>query len=660
MSETALPGPVVKTNLRNVRCFMIALWLAALVPSSIFAQVGLPYIEKPAENASGESESPSSDNTAPSDEDRSRDRRREPDVPATEIAPPASPRVASRPKNLGFSPQELRVLWSKRLVCLNDGNFAKADEVLTRIVEKMRDSGWPNAVAMGLSVADEARDELREGRRVRAKRLAQAACALAPGQTIPHLVTASIAWKNGEALTAVSSLVMGIRASWADPWQRSLRWANVSIGLSVSLLFASVLFALAGLYRYSRALRFGLIRMLPPGSSRVQAGILVFTALFTPVLLGTGVVWVLLLWCVSVAFFYGTSERIAACLIVAFLGLLPICLPVFLAPLSYAGSRADDAYRAATDIEAESAAARLSARANPSPQEFFILGLRALWGGDSDLAAEYLKTAADAGESSASLMISLGNVQFIRGDLAKAERAYRAALVAEPSNVMALFNLARLKYSQTSSAEAGELHRQASDVDYQRVEAWDEEQRRIGPTYVVRPGAPVSVLAGGAFQSDPSSSRRAAADAWFVLAGGIDKKTSAFSALICLLLIVLTGVFKPYRGRSVEDEHKAQPLDRIRHEIEVHRHQARINRLRRIVAMVFAGAGQLLGGRSLIGLVLCTTFAACLLVIVTTAEWIPSLVPNSAVPPSLVLLGASLGAAVCYGISVVHNFRDQG
>ncbi|MEO1172098.1 MAG: tetratricopeptide repeat protein, partial [Myxococcota bacterium] len=414
--------------------------------------------------------------------------------------------------------------------------------------------------------------------------------ARAPDEPATHLIYGRIAWERGEFGTALGAMVEGFRRSWADPWELRMRVSNMAAGLSLAMLLAAFLFALASVYRHFRAIRYALIR--PTGLSRLQAGILVFTLLLTPVLLGLGIVFVLLLWSVIAAAYYRPPERIAAGLVVAYLAAIPLLLPLCLGPLSYTGSRAHDAYLAATDIEAEAAAARLAAHPNPRPSEQFILGLRALWSGQIESASEWLSQAERAGEDSSEFLVSLGNVEYTRGNLDKAAKVYRSALDANPSNVMALFNLSRLRFSQTELAEAGELHRLASEADYALVQSWDEEQKRIGPTYVVKPKVPLQVL----HQSHPGQAEtsRAAADVWFVLGGGMDASVFAIAAGVGLAFILFTTAL--YR-RGERKRGKTQPLERIRLEIEVHRHQARVERLRRVIAVVFAGAGQLIGRR---------------------------------------------------------------
>lgn len=615
--------------------------LYLLVPGVAYAQAGLPYIE---EEPEPETTKPEAEAPAP--------------TPAADAEPPppsepVTPRVATQPQIVGLSPGDLYTLWERRLEHLHDGRLTDADAVLAELTEKKSDSGWPNSVSIGLAVSDEALETLAAGQLNRSMRLAEAARLLAPAQPATHLAYARVAWEQGSIGGSLGGLVEGFRRSWADPWSLRMRMSNMAVGLALSVLVASFLFALASVYRHFRSVRYALVH--PTGLSRFQAAIVVIAALLAPVLLGLGVVFVLLVWSVIAAAFYSPRERIAAGLVVGYLAAIPLLLPLVLGPLSYTGSRAHDAYLAATDIEAEAAAARLAAHPNPRPGEQFILGLRALWSGDVEGASSWLNRAEQAGERGPELLVSLGNVEFTRGNLDAAAKAYRAALDANPSNVMALFNLSRLRFSQTELAEAGELHRLASETDYALVQRWDEEQKRIGPTYVVKPNVPLDVL----HQSHPGheETTNAAADVWYVLGGGVEPMVFVATAAVGFLYVLLSIAL--YR-RGEHKRSKTQPLERIRLEIEVHRHQARIERLRRVVAVVFAGAGQLIGGRSLLGLLFATTFCACLLVVLTTVDLLPLLVPHGGGPRAAAIITASGAAIACYVLALLDNLKAEG
>ena len=521
-------------------------------------------------------------------------------------------------------------------------------------IEAKRDSGWPNASAVGLAVGAEAMDALEAGDTERGARLAETGRRLASLEPRAYLVEARALWATGEVRASLGALVGALRVSWSNPWDSRMRLANVGAGAAFALLFAMALFAVACVYRHFGSLRYSLMNVLPDGASRPQASIVVATVLVAPLVLGIGFSWTILFWSVAGTLYYGVRERVAALLVVLYLAAIPFFLPYLLQPIGYTGSRAHDAYLAATDIGAEAAAARLAAQPKPEPEEQFILGLRALWSGEINLAAEWLQLAADRDDSTPALYVSLGNIEYARGNIQRATEVYNVAINRDPENVMALFNLSRLKFSQTEQQEAGELHRRANEIDYATVERWSEEAKRIGPTYVVRPTVPRQVLDRG--HRDLGTSGEAALDIWYALSGGAEPVDFAIGAGVALLLLAV-GALRQRRREG--QERGGQPLERIRQEIEVHRHQARIARLRKIFAVLFAGAGQLIAGRSVLGLVFATIFLTCVLVTLTALDVVPRLVPYDGGPRLFALVLAVGGALVCYGLALWDNARTQ-
>ncbi len=628
---------------------LLAAACLCLTPAIAHAQAGIPYSETPAE------EPPA----VPAEAELAKDA--EPAVPEPSVTEretgAITPTVASQPELYGLSPGELTQAWRERLKLLHDGDTEGADALLEKIVEAKVDSGWPNASAVGLAAASEALEAMDAGAPERAVSLAESGRRLARLEPRAHLAEARTLWAAGDLSASVKALVSALRVSWSNPWELRMRLANMAVGASFALLVALALFAIASVYRHFGSMRYWLSGVLPTGFSKSQATIIVATALFLPLVLGVGLVWTILYWSVAGALFYSMRERAAAALVIVYLTGLPYLVPFMLQPIGYTGSRAHDAYLAATDIGAEAAAARLAAHPKIEPEELFILGLRSLWSGDIDLAAKWLHQAADRDDSTPELYVSLGNIEYARGNLDEATEVYNVAINRDPENVMALFNLSRLKFSQTEQQEAGELHRRANEIDYVTVERWSEEAKRIGPTYVVRPTVPSWILDRG--HADEGASRDAALDLWSTLSGGTNPQAFLIGAAIAFLWLMLGALFHRRAERS-ERKGGGQALERIRHEIEVHRHQARIERLRKIFAMLFAGAGQLICGRSVKGILFATVFLMCLLVSLTTLDLLPRLVPYDGGPKLFALVLAFLIGLAAYGLSLWDNARWEG
>jgi hypothetical protein len=102
------------------------------------------------------------------------------------------------------------------------------------------------------------------------------------------------------------------------------------------------------------------------------------------------------------------------------------------------------------------------------------------------------------------------------------------------------------------------------------------------------------------------------------------------------------------------------PQSRVKKEIEVHRFQARSLRVRRIVSLMIVGAGQLLIGRSLVGVLLLAAFIASVLGAFLAAGIIPDPAPYAAPASTLSGVLAWLIAVTVYGAGLWDAQRSEG
>jgi len=440
---------------------------------------------------------------------------------------------------------------------------------------------------------------------------------------------------------------------------------NLALAGVVALLVASFVFGLIALYRHQGQLIFGVLQVLPNGATRLQAALIVIAAVATPLLVGVGPIWTVLIWVALPIAFYDRRERIGACVVIAFLALLPVTLPRAAEYLGYPGSRAQDLYLAATDMGARDAAARMLAQSKPIPAEILALGLRERYAGHIDQASRWIEQAIEKGMEHPSVYTTLGNLRFFAGDRAGAIAAYQRATAIDPKHVPALFNISRIYFSQTEHQKAGEAHRQATAVDYDQVEYYDQEAKLHGPPYMAPDEVPRSVFAMRNV-SVPAVAI-AAHDIWRELSGRTIALWYAAVAAGIGLLVALAGIFVKTPAPSTTLTAKAtsasktsvEPLQRIRHEIEVHRHNVRLLRMRRVVALLMAGAGQLMVGRALRGFAFLVVFVTSILMLLVALDIVPSPVPLATGPQPLALAVYAGIAITVYVVSLWDSSRED-
>ncbi|HSI04297.1 MAG TPA: tetratricopeptide repeat protein, partial [Myxococcota bacterium] len=445
-----------------------------------------------------------------------------------------------------------------------------------------------------------------------------------------------------------------------DPIELRLRLGNLALAAIAAVLVGAFVFAVIVLYRHGRELIFGVLQVLPNGATRLQAALIVTAVIATPLLVAVGPVWTVLIWIALPIAYYDRNERIGACIIIAFLAVLPLLLPKATEYLGYPGSRAQDLYLAATDMGAETAAARVRAQPKPTGAELLALGLRERYAGRLPEATRLIEQSLERGIEQPSVYTILGNLKFAAGDRAGAIAAYEKALSRDPKHVPALFNLSRVYFSMTEHQKAGEAHRSATAIDYEIVELFDRDAKQQGPAYMAPAEVPRRVFAS---HNTPAPLVSIAAhDVWRELSGRTIPLWYIGIAVALCFLVGIVGIFKKgtkapttLAAKAQQDLTKStiEPLQRIRHEIEVHRHSIRLLRMRRVASVFIAGAGQLMVGRALSGLAFLVVFMTSVFMLLIGLDIVPSPVPLAGGPSLLALIIYAGAAGVAYLMSLI-------
>lgn len=549
-------------------------------------------------------------------------------------------------------------LWQRRREALQRGDMPAAATLLGELILTKERSGWPDFFAFAGVLARESRAAAAAGNGRRALELGQAAVALGPHRLSSHMAMAASLWANHELGAGLGALVEALVLTWHEPPLLWARLGNLALSLVVATLLATWVFVLVGLFRHGTLVLHDLGQhVLPKGAGPLQTRLVAVTLFVGPVLWRFGGMLTCVLSIVALAAYYAKRERLAAVVLLAVLALAPLALPRLSMHLAYPGSRAEDLYLAARDAGASDAVARIQAQPTPLADELFILAMRARWAGDAALARALFQRAVQAGALYPDVMVGLGNAKFMLGDSAGAIEAYKQALVLEPRHLLALFNLSQIYPLAGDQLKGDEFRYKANDVDRRAVIKLTTLTQATGAQIQDAP-IPRPLLARGVEMPGDAigDHRRACEQLWERMGGGGSRWTLTVLAALGIVWILACARIIRHPAAPVlaagrcercgavacrrchalatmqqcadciaafeDQDGRAQHL-RIQKEIESHRFYARRLKIQRIVNLFVAGAGQLVGGASMRGLLFVVAFACAALGVAMAFGFVP-------------------------------------
>ncbi len=648
------------------------------VPDAARGQAGIPYLAEPEppKKAKGKAKEASAEPVE------------EAPAAAPVPAPPAALPLAAEPLETTGKPFAFFAdLWRQRRAALERGDGAAAKQLLDRLLEAKSDAGWPDVFVLGEALALESSQARHASETRAALELASAAVVLAPHLPAVHLELAQARWAaSAGALPTLGSIWRAAQLSLSEPPLLRLRMGNLALALTLAIVLTTVWFALTALLRHGGTFVHDLKHLLPPGTTSLQATLLGIGVLCVPIFLRVGLGWTLLCWVGLMSLYFGRNDRLAAAALLGLLALAAGLLPQITSHLAYSRSRSQDVYLAVRDAGAEAAEARIKARPVPLPEELYALGLRARWSGRLSEAQDWLSRAAKGGAED-HLLVTLGNIQYLAGDTDAAIKSYETVLQRDADNVVALFNLSRAYYAKTDHQRAGEAHRRAMALEYDRVDQMNRDAKRVGRTYVVEGEVPRPLLAVSLEYGRQHT--QAVAQLWSPFGGKSSRLVfagaAAAVAALAWLAMFLAQLLRPSAScprcgdpacrRCNPEMPNAQqcgqcfhafvertgvdPQTRIHKEISALRHRARRTRIQQVLSFLCAGAGQMARGAAPLGLGLMLVFLAALAVFLAAIGVLPELAPTSS---GLGWLSSSLSFALgltVYILGLVDGLREH-
>jgi tetratricopeptide (TPR) repeat protein len=546
------------------------------------------------------------------------------------------------------SDADLDLAWERWRKATADGNAVAAAAARTDLFKFREDLALASveSFAAGFVRAADARQKANDASG--AVDLASAAVELAPSLPYAHLGLASayyfadgldVGRYLGELGSALSCMVN-------DP--RYVRPALADLGASLLVTFFATTCVVAVMLFARRARYFlhDFHHLLPKAAARWQSVAAAALLLSVPVVMRLGAVPLIFMLLVTVALYLSFTERAVVAVLITLLGLLPYGASFVAKRAVFAGTQADDVLEVERGGHgAEAAVARVAQRAAEDRAvyaELFVLGRYELQRGKLEPALTHLKAAIVSRAGDARAMVNLGNAMAAKGDLEGATVVYESAAKADPQLAAAFYNLGRVLEVRAAALPAAtaplELDRarsalaQARQLDPKLEARKDPGNDLQVNRLLVAPGLPSGELASMADVG--SLYEKVQAQVGAQLFSDLELPLAALVPLLMGLALLGLGELRlkvgaskvcnkcgrpvcrrcdPELGRGSEMCHQCvnvfarkdvvPPPVKVRKQVEVARHQSRMDKVAIGFGLVCSGAGHLFAGLTIRGTV---------------------------------------------------------
>ncbi|MGB0589832.1 MAG: DUF6677 family protein [Myxococcota bacterium] len=413
----------------------------------------------------------------------------------------------------------LQTAWREVQADLARQAWVEATGRLSYLVDLRRDLGLPNLSEFSSVLMRAAEDASASGAHDAASALAEAAAVLSPDLVSAHLAVTQHRFDSAPlGLTstirslgnAIEKLDLDLSGYVTFVGNAATLWVDLVVLLSLML-------ALALYARYSRYAASDIRRLLPPGVTQIQAGVLLFIALLAPFLVGLGLLVTVVVWVVVFASYLRPTERISALLVVLAIASTPAMTRKTVQAMTYSAHPASVLHRCNSGVCGSDDRRLLTqwiADGVYPHQSHYVMALTLLrqagTKGDKDsyeLAQRYAQTAHDL-HPTAETFTLLGNLAYMRGTrhcaglregaagvndrIARAQRDaiefWKQAIAktrrGAPPNLPALYNSSVALTQLGEHTDADPLLERAMKADHEHVLTWTKAISRDGANLV--------------------------------------------------------------------------------------------------------------------------------------------------------------------------------
>jgi tetratricopeptide (TPR) repeat protein len=543
----------------------------------------------------------------------------------TEVTAPA----ASGRAHTGV--EELIERLETRASYLRKGNTASAEIELGQLFELRDALGAVNVpLASGLLV-HESREALARGDTKVALATAEAAARLSPELVGAHWQRFQVATALEGRLDLAVSAARDALAARVRGFRNQVAALTDLLGIFVlTVLGVAALYALLQLVRYGRCAAADIADRLPGWAGMLVSSLMVLLVLFVPLAAGLGVATTVVVWLAASMLYQVTGERVVSMLLLVAVASLPLVMYAAAPLLLVHGSAVDDLAELASEAFAPEAEARLLAASAAGSRDYelsFLLGRRARAMGDLEGAERWYRAALEARPGDVAAKNNLGVILYLlrRPDAARIEWRDAGITRAEPVlNVSAL----DLEASRFEEANAGLARARA--IDRARTERFSDSVGTTGERLLDVP-FDQSALWTRLARAPAADASEVVQGLWTRVGGPLPWATFPVLALVLGVLGWLLGARahapfstpcpkcgQPASRRAVDGYCSqcqtiflkavaVEPAMRLAKERAIRRHQGRVLWGERLLSLL-AGAGHVLGGRPVEGLILLLAF----------------------------------------------------
>lgn len=524
--------------------------------------------------------------------------------------------------------REMALHIEARAAALRAGDLEKAELELAFIEELRLNLAARNVVSVSAELIQEAKVAMDLGHLDVAAQRAEAAARLSPDLEAAHWMRARVYWRHDppqlELVVASMQDLLRCRFTVFRNQISFLTELLTLVGLALVLCVAA--FAVLQLLKYIRYPAHDLAQRVPDFIGAGEMVILLLVLVALPFGLGFGLAPTLALALAVVVAYQQERERLASYVLIAALALGPGAIYVAAPLVSFHGSVVDAMAEASSEAFARDAETRLAHRVAQGSDyaSGMVLAHRLRQRGDlAGAEAAYAKAIA-AEPRDPVAQNNLGVVLLLRGRFEDAEQAFRRA-TQNSGGVEPYLNLALLAADRGRFDESSRLMEQARALDPGMVARHTLLSGTVGKKAAVASPSE-SLLWQQLFTVGREEAPAITAEVWTPMSGRLSP--GLCSAVVVLLGALGLALIRWSPGLSVPcpkcglpahamtqgqlcDQCKSvflaavavEPKLKDKKERAVRRHQQRRRWVERLLA-VAAGAGHMVGGRPLAGLVL--------------------------------------------------------
>ncbi|MCU1227207.1 MAG: hypothetical protein JWO97_91 [Acidobacteria bacterium] len=527
-----------------------------------------------------------------------------------------------------------RDIWPQATSAANAGDIDAAIKQTNALIETGKSYGLKTFPQYAASAAAMARQADKENNKPVAQWAAKAADQLDPSSSSVAFSNADHAADQKQWGKAIPFVFSGFARVFGSYRTRLLSRADTFMVLLLAIALTCAIFAASLFVRYFRARAHDFRESL---SQRFHGGsvtVLAFALLFLPVFLWLGPVWLIFYWFIIFFGYAKPAERVLIIVLSLLLAITPLALdlashwiagsdspPVVAAIGSAEQSYQPDALRRMQD---------LVSIVPDNPRLQLLLGNLLMFEGNERQAADHYRLSAEL-KDSAGAHVNLGNLHYLDNDFAAAVTEYEKAEALDPKLAITFYNHSLASGETYKFDEQAKMLETARRLDHAAV---DKLSSHPPAQKIVMYHLPVAE----AWAIAADVAKRGAARSLFGNYSWFDPATSATNPLTLgsLGAIVLALFFWMrrrktgfagscikcgrtfcYRCKSAREsatyctqcihiylKRDGVSLDTKRTKLEeVQEHQTGMLRRNRIFATFLAGTGQLLEGRTIVGII---------------------------------------------------------